>query len=75
MNVNQAKNVDARNESDLNKLPVIEPGLDNIIPKYGENLHFSCEEIEKNIAKADMIYISVNTPLKVKVLEQGKRLI
>ena len=71
VDVNQTR-IDAWNESDLNKLPIYEPGLDNIISKCrGENLHFSCE-IEKNISKADMIYISVNTPTKTEGLGAGQ---
>ncbi len=54
------------NQKDLSKLPIYEPGLDEIIEKCrGVNLHFSTD-IEKNIAKADMIFISVNTPTKTE---------
>ena len=50
------------NSNDLTKLPVYEPGLDVIVEKYrGKNLHFS-SEVEKNIAIADMIFISVPSP-------------
>ena len=71
VDVNQRR-IDMWNESDLNKLPIYEPGLDNIISKCrGENLHFSCE-VEKNISKADMIYISVNTPTKTEGLGAGQ---
>ena len=71
VDVNQSR-IDMWNESDLNKLPIYEPGLDNIISKCrGENLHFSCE-VEKNISKADMIYISVNTPTKTEGLGAGQ---
>ena len=71
VDVNQTR-IDRWNEKDLNKLPIYEPGLDNIISKCrGENLHFSCE-VEKNISKADMIYISVNTPTKTEGLGAGQ---
>ena len=60
------------NESDLTKLPIYEPGLDEIIKRCrGRNLHFSTD-IEKNISKADMIFISVNTPTKTKGIGAGK---
>ncbi len=60
------------NNSDLNKLPVYEPGLKEIIKKCrGRNLFFS-NEIEKNIKKADMVFISVNTPTKTKGIGAGK---
>ena len=60
------------NHSDLNKLPVYETGLDRIIEKCrGKNLHFSTK-IRENIEEADMIFISVNTPTKIKGLGAGK---
>ena len=71
VDVNQNR-INRWNESDLNKLPIYEPGLDKIISKCrGKNLHFSCE-VEKNISKADMIYISVNTPTKTEGLGAGQ---
>ena len=60
------------NSIDLSKLPIYEPGLDEIVNKYrGKNLHFS-SEVEKNISIADMIFISVNTPTKTKGVGAGK---
>ena len=60
------------NNSDLNKLPVYETGLDRIIERCrGKNLHFSTK-IRENIEEADMIFISVNTPTKNKGLGAGK---
>ncbi len=51
---------------DINKLPVFEPGLKEIVSKVrNKNLFFS-SEIEKNIIKADMIFIAVNTPTKTE---------
>ena len=53
--------IKAWNEEDLTKLPVYEPGLEEIVQKCrGKNLFFS-DEIEKNISKADIIFISVNS--------------
>jgi len=64
--------IDLWNSSNLNELPIYEPGLDKIIEKCrGINLFFS-NEVEKNIAIADMIFISVNTPTKKKGLGAGK---
>ncbi len=52
------------NSTDLNKLPIFEPGLDKVIAETrGRNLFFS-NEIEKNIKNSEMIFISVNTPTK-----------
>ncbi len=54
------------NNPDLKKLPIYEPGLDEIIERCrGKNLHFSTN-VEFNISIADLIFISVNTPTKTK---------
>ena len=63
--------IDAWNSIDINKLPVFEPGLDNLILKNrNKNLYFS-SEIEKPISEADLVFISVNTPTKVRGLGAG----
>ncbi len=63
--------INAWNDDDLSKLPVFEPGLEKIIKKCrGENLFFSTQ-IEENIAEADIIFISVNTPTKTKGIGAG----
>ena len=60
------------NEENLKKLPIFEPGLDEIIARCrNKNLNFSTE-VKENISKADMIFISVNTPTKKKGLGAGK---
>ncbi len=60
------------NNEDLKRLPVFEPGLEEIIRNTrGKNLFFSTE-LEKEIATADMIFISVNTPTKTKGMGAGK---
>ena len=60
------------NDPDYSKLPIYEPGLDVIIERCrGRNLFFS-SEIEKNIASADMIFISVNTPTKKSGVGAGQ---
>ncbi|KAL2724580.1 UDP-glucose 6-dehydrogenase [Vespula maculifrons] len=47
------------------KLPIYEPGLDDVVRKCrGENLFFSTD-IETAIMEADLIFISVNTPTKM----------
>jgi len=64
--------IDLWNSDDLTDLPVYEPGLDKIIERCrNNNLHFSIN-LEKNIAAADMIFISVNTPTKTKGVGAGK---
>ena len=62
----------AWNNTDLNKLPIFEPGLDQIIARTrGRNLFFS-SDMKKSISEADMIFISVNTPTKTKGLGAGQ---
>jgi len=46
------------------KLPIFEPGLDDVVRcARGRNLFFSTE-IDRSIAEADIIFVSVNTPTK-----------
>jgi UDPglucose 6-dehydrogenase len=52
------------NDSNLDNLPVYEPGLADVVKEArGRNLFFSTE-VDKSIFEADMIFISVNTPTK-----------
>ena len=52
------------NHSDLKKLPIYEPGLDEVVAEArGRNLFFSTE-VDKAIDAAELIFISVNTPTK-----------
>ena len=52
------------NHSDLNRLPIYEPGLDEVVAEArGRNLFFSTE-VDKAIDAAELIFISVNTPTK-----------
>ena len=46
------------------RLPIYEPGLDDIVQRVrGRNLFFSTE-IERHIGEADIIFVSVGTPTK-----------
>ena len=66
------KRIEAWNSKDLNKLPIYEPGLAEIIQRCrGKNLHFS-SFIQEKIRVADLIFISVNTPTKTKGIGAGK---
>ena len=59
------------NDEDLSKLPIYEPGLDNIVASCrGRNLFFSTE-VDKAIEEADVIFISVNTPTKTYGVGKG----
>ena len=61
----------AWNDCNLDKLPVYEPGLKNVIQRVrGKNLFFSTE-IEAVLSASQMIFISVNTPTKMKGFGAG----
>ena len=65
------KRIAAWNNEDLSCLPVYEPGLDAVVGRSrGRNLHFTVG-VEEAISKADMVFISVNTPTKTKGLGAG----
>lgn len=54
----------AWNDDDLSKLPVYEPGLDQVVKEArGRNLFFSTD-VTAAIHESQMIFISVNTPTK-----------
>ena len=60
------------NSDDLGDLPVFEPGLDKIVSECrDENLFFSTD-VNNSIKEADMIFLSVNTPTKVKGIGAGQ---
>jgi len=66
------KRIELWNSKDLNKLPVYEPGLAEIIEKVrGKNLFFSTA-VKGAIASADIIFLSVNTPTKIKGVGIGR---
>ena len=64
--------INAWNNNDLAKLPVFEPGLSEIIKVVrGRNLFFSTN-IHHSIKNADMVFISVNTPIKKTGIGAGE---
>ncbi len=63
--------IQAWNCEDLNKLPIFEPGLKEVVERNRNiNLFFS-NNIKDTIKEADMIFISVNTPTKITGLGAG----
>ena len=71
VDLNHAR-INAWNDEDLSKLPVYEPGLDRVVGRCrGRNLHFTTE-VSAAIAKADMVFLSVNTPTKTKGVGAGQ---
>ena len=56
--------INAWNNPNVENIPIFEPGLSEIVGKArNRNLFFSTD-VDKAIADADMIFISVNTPTK-----------
>ena len=65
------KRIAAWNDEDVNNIPVYEPGLSEIVKETrGRNLFFSTD-VDAAIDKADMIFISVNTPTKTYGIGKG----
>ena len=63
VDINQER-IDQWNDSDLNNLPIYEPGLKEIVAATrNKNLFFSTE-VDKAIDESEVIFISVNTPTK-----------
>lgn len=59
------------NDTDVNNIPIYEPGLSDIVAEArGRNLFFSTD-VDKAIDEAQMIFISVNTPTKTYGLGKG----
>ncbi|KAG9447406.1 hypothetical protein H6P81_013534 [Aristolochia fimbriata] len=54
------------------RLPIFEPGLDDVVKACrGKNLSFSTD-VEAHVADSDIIFVSVNTPTKTRGLGAGK---
>lgn len=63
VDLNEAR-IAAWNDPDVERIPVYEPGLSDVVAEArGRNLFFSTE-VEKAILEAELIFISVNTPTK-----------
>nr|KYP55461.1 UDP-glucose 6-dehydrogenase [Cajanus cajan] len=55
-----------------NNLPIYEPGLEEVVNHCrGKNLFFSTD-VEKHVNEADIVFVSVNTPTKIRGLGAGK---
>ena len=63
------KQIDAWNSA---KLPIYEPGLPEVVAECkGKNLFFSTD-VDGEIERADIIFISVNTPTKTQGIGAGR---
>ena len=71
VDINETR-IKAWNDTNFDNLPVFEPGLSEILKDVrNKNLTFS-SNVEKSIKNSDMVFISVNTPTKKRVLEREK---
>ncbi len=67
-----AERIAAWNDSELENLPIYEPGLKEVVAEArGRNLFFSTDVIAA-IRESEMIFISVNTPTKTYGNGKGK---
>ena len=65
------KRIAAWNDKDVENIPIYEPGLSDVVKEArGRNLFFSTD-VDGAIDKADMIFISVNTPTKTYGIGKG----
>ena len=65
------KRIAAWNDQDVENIPIYEPGFSEIVKEArGRNLFFSTD-VDEAIDKADMIFISVNTPTKTYGIGKG----
>ncbi|WP_051286480.1 UDP-glucose 6-dehydrogenase [Salinimicrobium terrae] len=70
VDINEAR-IAAWNDENVENIPIYEPGLSAIVKEArGRNLFFSTE-VDDAIDKADMIFISVNTPTKTYGMGKG----
>eukprot|EP00889_Picochlorum_renovo_P007421 jgi/Picre1/34451/NNA_001919.t1 len=46
------------------KLPIYEPGLQEVVEECRDQNLFFSTEVEKHVAAADLVFVSVNTPLR-----------
>lgn len=71
VDINESR-IEAWNDPDVSRIPIFEPGLDEIVAKTkGRNLRFSTD-IDTAIDEAEMIFISVNTPTKSYGIGKGQ---
>jgi UDPglucose 6-dehydrogenase len=65
------KRIAAWNDEDVENIPIYEPGLSDIVKEArGRNLFFSTD-VDGAIDKAELIFISVNTPTKTYGIGKG----
>ncbi|WP_417885249.1 nucleotide sugar dehydrogenase [Zunongwangia sp.] len=65
------KRIAAWNDTDVNNIPIYEPGLAEIVEEARDRNLFFSTDVDGAIDKADMIFISVNTPTKTYGIGKG----
>ena len=65
------KRIAAWNDKDVNNIPIYEPGLSEIVAEARDRNLFFSTDVDSAIDKADMIFISVNTPTKTYGIGKG----
>jgi len=60
------------NDSDVNNIPIYEPGLAEIVAQNRDKNLFFSTQVDEAIDEAEMIFISVNTPTKTYGIGKGK---
>ncbi|MGZ2369838.1 UDP-glucose 6-dehydrogenase [Ancylomarina sp. YFZ004] len=59
------------NDADLDKLPIYEPGLADVVDEARDRNLFFSTDVDAAIDEAQMIFISVNTPTKTYGIGKG----
>ncbi len=65
------KRIAAWNEKDVENIPIYEPGLSKVVAEARDRNLFFSTDVDAAIDKADMIFISVNTPTKTYGIGKG----
>ena len=65
------KRIAAWNDEDVENIPIYEPGLSEIVAEARDRNLFFATDVDRAIDKADMIFISVNTPTKTYGIGKG----
>lgn len=63
VDINQER-IDQWNDTNLDNLPIYEPGLKEVVEETRDRNLFFSTEVDRAIDEAEMIFISVNTPTK-----------
>lgn len=70
VDINESR-IAAWNDKDVENIPIYEPGLSEIVSEARDRNLFFSTDVDSAIDKADMIFISVNTPTKTYGIGKG----